>query len=89
MLHLLLPNPTDNIKTEVTWLFTEWGVITWHVLEVFKAVDVLKNFESSSSVSQGIQKRLGYIIDYAKIGELVSYTTIRTIVKAVYERTSS
>ena len=72
----------------MTALFTEWGVIEWHDLEVFNAINVLEHFQSLFSVSKVIQKRLGYIVDYAKIGELVNSTTICAIVKTVNERTS-
>ena len=70
----------------MTALFTEWGVIEWHDLEVFNAINVLEHFQSLFSVSKVIQKRLGYIVDYAKIGELVNSTTICAIVKTVNER---
>ena len=85
----LLEEPT-SAATITAWneLIQFFGVSQWRDLEVFDRNDVSEWFKSNhSDLKRVIQKRLGFIVEYARYNVIHDSTTMREITTTVIEST--
>lgn len=85
---LLSPNAAmHNLPAATDALFKHLGVSSWEELIVFSAQDIENELSASQYTgpfaSKLLQKRMGYIIEYAKHGTLDESTTMTHIVQVV------
>ena len=79
----------DLIRDTVDALFTgHWRVREWSDLMVFNSTDVTTTLTSRDGLPEEITspvivKRLGYIVDFARVGVLTDQTTMNDVVRGV------
>ena len=97
---LLTPgtSATAALRNGVDTLFsTTWQVLSWSDLMVFTSADVTATI-TDGTVGNNIpkelksivvMKKLGYIVDFARIGQLTAETTMNDVVKSVVDSVNS
>ena len=85
----LLGFPGAEAEAEFKHMFSEWGVHMWVDMACFAAGDVEKFIDASESPAlhlQCLQKQLGFLMEYARLGRNVDPTTsIWSVICAVDE----
>ena len=74
----LLDFPGADAETEIERMFSEWGVTKWVDRACFMAKDVdvfIDASESTALCPQFLQKQLGFLVEYARLGHDVDPTT--------------
>ena len=83
------PSATTILRKAIDTLFAEkWQAKNWSDLMVFTSIDVAEAFAPSQEIpaeatAPVIVKKLGYIVDYARIGVLTETTTMNDLVRLV------
>ena len=94
ILDLITPNTPDSdvLRASLDTLFTQrWQATSWLDSMVFTSADVTASLSANTddaTISEKLRslviiKKLGYTVDFARIGSLTPETTMNEIVKAV------
>ena len=94
IMKLLSPNDdVVDLRAAMEALFKHLGVQRWEDMIVFSAKDIVDEIhaapEPGALKSKLLQKRLGYIVEYAKHAVLDESTTMNTIVHTVQAATTT
>ena len=80
ILDLLTNSVSQVVENMLSTILAEWGVMQWEDLIVFTCDDVNEFFKSNFETTPVvIKKRLGFIVDYSKIGPLGTMTMSKIV----------
>ena len=80
ILNLLTSPASSVVENMLNTMLNEWGVLHWEDLIVFTCTDVNEFFKSNFETTPVvIKKRLGFIVDYSKIGTLGTITMSKIV----------
>ncbi|KAI2508499.1 hypothetical protein MHU86_5898 [Fragilaria crotonensis] len=89
IVNLIAPGSSEAVTPVLNELFAiRWQVMTWSDLVVFNSADVINALQPGTGISVEltapvVAKKLGYIVDYARIGKLTPTLTMNEIVISV------